>query len=90
MKMNKKGRDSIVEDIYDKYEEEYKKSAARNSMSLYEFVQSELALEKQRAAQNKKVMARAVRKTTKELVEMAKKERQAQRKKTPPPTKGKK
>ena len=90
MKMNKRGRDSIVEDIYDKYEEEYKKSAARNSMSLYEFVQSELALEKQRAAQNKKVMARAVRKTTKELVEMAKKERQAQRKKTPPPTKGKK
>lgn len=89
MRMNKKGRDSIVEDIYDKYEEEYKKSAARNSMSLYEFVQSELALEKQRAAQNKKVMARAVKKTTKEIAEMAKKERQAQRKKTTPTTKGK-
>ncbi len=88
--MKKKGRDSIVEDIYDKYEEEYKKSAARNSMSLYEFVQSELALEKQRAAQNKKVMARAVKKTTKEIAEMAKKERQAQRKKTPPVKKGNK
>lgn len=86
--MKKKGRDSIVEDIYDKYEEEYKKSAARNSMSLYEFVQSELALEKQRAAQNKKVMARAVRKTTKEIAEMAKKERQAKRKKATPTVKG--
>ena len=88
MRMNKKGRDSIVEDIYDKYEEEYKKSAARNSMSLYEFVQSELALEKQRAAQNKKVMARAVKKTTKEIAEMAKKERQAKRNKTTPVKKG--
>lgn len=86
--MKKKGRDSIVEDIYDKYEEEYKKSAARNSMSLYEFVQSELALEKQRADKNKKVMARAVRKTTKEIAEMAKKERQAKRKKTTPTVKG--
>lgn len=88
--MKKKGRDSIVEDIYDKYEEEYKKSAARNSMSLYEFVQSELALEKQRAAQNKKVMARAVKKTTKEIAEMAKKERQAKRNKTTPTVKGRK
>ena len=76
--MSKKS-DKITEDIYDKYEEEYKKSAARNSMSLYEFVQSELALEKQRAAQNKKVMARAVKKTTKELVKMAEQERKAKK-----------
>ena len=74
-----KRNDKITEDIYDKYEEEYKKSAARNSMSLYEFVQSELALEKQRAAQNKKVMARAVKKTTKELVKMAEQERKARK-----------
>ena len=82
--------DKITEEIYDKYEKEYNKSAAKGSMSLYEYVQSELALEKKRAAQNEKVMARAARKTKKELVAMAKKERQSKNKKTAPDKKGKK
>lgn len=84
--------DKIVEDIYDKYEEEYKKSAARNSMSLYEFVQEEIALEKKRAAQREKIMAKAVKAKTKEIAAMAKMERQSKKnnKKTTPTKKGNK
>lgn len=87
-----KRNDKIVEDIYDKYEEEYKKSAARNSMSLYEFVQEEIALEKKRAAQRNKIMAKAVKAKTKEIAEMAKMERQSKRrnKKTTPTNRGNK
>jgi len=81
-----------VEDIYEEYEDDYRRSAARNNMSFYEFVQSELALEKQRAAQRNKIMAKAVKAKTKEIAEMAKMERQSKRrnKKTTPTNKGKK
>jgi hypothetical protein len=72
-----------AEEIYEEYEDDYRKSAARNSMSFYEFVQEELALKKVRAAQKKaekqKVMARAVKKTTKEIAEMAAQKRRQQR-----------
>jgi hypothetical protein len=95
MSSRKKGKDyedkiDKDDDIYSKWEKEYKKSAARNSMSLYEFAQEGMKIEKLQAAQREKVMARAVKKATKEIAAMAKQERQSKNKKTAPPKKGKK
>jgi len=83
-----------VEEIYEEYEDDYRRSAARNSMSFYEFVQEELALEKKRAAQLKarkaNILPKAVKKATKEIAEMAAQKRRQQRKNQPPPAPTKK
>ena len=86
MSSKRKGKDyeeNDEDDIYDKWEKQYKKSAARNSMSLYEFVQEGLKIEKQKAAIAKKkeatAFSRAVKKTTKDLVKMAEQERKAKK-----------
>jgi hypothetical protein len=83
-----------AEEIYEEYEDDYRRSAARNSMSFYEFVQEELALEKRRAAQLKarkaNILPKAVKKATKEIALMAEKERLSKKKKATPTKKGNK
>lgn len=87
MSSKKKGKhyedDEEDDDLYDKWEKQYEKSAARNSMSLYEFVQEGLKIEKLKAdkakAKEAAIFAKAIRKTTKEIARMAEQQRKAKK-----------